>query len=218
MPRSPKAKLTASAPAERWAGTTLEDGAAHESLLIASADLAGQQARGARFDDVHVVQTSLAGVTLSDLELNNVRFEECDLSNAVWEQAFARLTVFKGCRMTGFSVIEAILRHVHFQDCSARLARFRFARFDKPRFERCDLREADFQGAELSGAVFAACDLRGAEMAGAKLASVDLRGCQIEGARLQPDQLRGGTVDLTQAVYLIEALGINVEDLAKIQV
>jgi uncharacterized protein YjbI with pentapeptide repeats len=49
------------------------------------------------------------------------------------------------------------------------------------------------------------------ELSGSKLGGLDLRTCNLDGARVGIHELRGATINLQQAISLVQALGIKVE-------
>lgn len=171
-----------------------------------------QVAERLSFEQMLLRQVSLHGTELVHLQVRDTRLSECDLANANWSQAdLARIEVL-GCLLTGFHCIESRIQHALFKDCQASLAQFRFTTFNKSaRFEHCDFSDADFQGADLSGVVFDNCDLRRVEMSGARLVGADLRGCELDGLRAGWQELQGAIIDPTQALALVQALGIIVK-------
>lgn len=182
----------------------------YSQLSLAHEQFAGQTAERLSFDQTLAKQVSFHTTELAHVQLGDCRLLECDLANASWFQAdFARVELLN-CRLTGFHTIEARLQDVLFKDCQASLAQFRFAVFKAARFEHCDFSDADFQGADLSGAIFHDCNLSRAEMSGAKLAGADLSGCVLDGLRAGWQELQGATIDPSQALALVQALGIIV--------
>jgi uncharacterized protein YjbI with pentapeptide repeats len=181
-------------------------------LSLAHEQFIGQTAERLSFEQMLLKQVSLHATELAHAQINDCRLAECDLANANWFQAdFARVELLN-CRLTGFHAIEARLQDALFKDCQASLAQFRFATLKTTRFEHCDLSDADFQGSDLSGVAFVDCDLRRAEMSGAKLAGADLRGCELDGLRAGWQELQGAIIDPSQALALIQALGIIVQN------
>jgi uncharacterized protein YjbI with pentapeptide repeats len=71
--------------------------------------------------------------------------------------------------------------------------------------------EVDLLEAALSQVQFRDCVLRGAELTGTRFKDIDLTTCDIEGARLGVPELQGARLNLRQAVALVEAMGITVD-------
>lgn len=183
----------------------------YSQLSLTHEQFSGQSADRLSFEQMVFKGVSLHASELEHTQITDCRLNECDLANASWFQAdFARVELLN-CRLTGFHTIEARLQDVLFKDCQAALAQFRFSTFKNARFEQCDLSDADFQGADLTGAVFAQCNLSRAEMSGAKLAGADLRGCTLDGLHAGWQELQGAIIDPSQALALVQALGIIVE-------
>jgi uncharacterized protein YjbI with pentapeptide repeats len=201
---------------KKFLGRTLPEGqlaafGRYSQLALTHEQFVGQTAERLSFDQILFRQGSLHASELAHAQINDSRLIECDLANANWFQAdFARVELLN-CRLTGFHTIEARLQDVLFKDCQATLAQFRFSTFKTARFEHCDFSDADFQGADLTGVVFAHCNLSRAEMSGAKLAGADLRGCTLDGLHAGWQELQGTIIDPSQALALVQALGIIVE-------
>jgi uncharacterized protein YjbI with pentapeptide repeats len=183
----------------------------YRSLLLSAMNLSNQIATHASFEEMLFTQVNMANTQLEELRLEDVRLSECDLMTANWYKAGFYRTELIGCRMTGFLAGEAHFQDVLFKDCQINLAQFRFSTFTSVRFEHCDLGEADFLEANFSHVVLIDCNLRNAELSGSKLGGVDFSTCNLDGARVGIQELRGATIDLKQAISLVEALGINVK-------
>ncbi len=200
---------------ERLQSVTLPHGmlADHEvysDAVFAQSELVGQAAQGVTFDTVHFKHVRLGGTVLGAPHLRDVRFDTCDLAEAVWDKAqMARIAVVDS-RLVGFKASEARIQDAFFKDCNGTLALFWSSTFKAARFQNCVLREASFYEADVSGAVFDRCDLRGADLRGAKVTGADFRGSQVEGMRVEGCDLRGVVIDPAQAVEFAALLGLVV--------
>ncbi|GHO87845.1 hypothetical protein KSZ_58510 [Dictyobacter formicarum] len=153
----------------------------------------------------------LSNTEFEEMHLDDVRFNSCDFATAVWYKTVWHRVELVGCRMTGFMAGEAYLQDVLFKDCLLSLAQLRFSTMKSVRFEHCDLSEVDLLEADLSDVSFVDCNLRQAELTGTRLAGVDLSTCIIDGARLGAKELRGATLNLPQALALVESMGITIQ-------
>ncbi|GCE19748.1 pentapeptide repeat-containing protein [Dictyobacter kobayashii] len=183
----------------------------YSSLALANVSLANQVANRPAFVETSFQQALLANSEFEEIQLDDVRFSACDFASAVWYKSVWHRVELIGCRLTGFMAGEAYLEDVLFKDCLLSLAQLRFATLKSVRFEHCDLSEVDLLEADLSNVRFVHCNLRQAEMTGTQLAGVDLSTCTIDGARLGPKELRGATLTMSQAVALVEAMGISIQ-------
>jgi uncharacterized protein YjbI with pentapeptide repeats len=136
------------------------------------------------------------------LVLADVRLEGCDRANSALRGASIDRVELIGCRLTGFDLGEASLRHMVARQCGGSLVSFRFAEVKSSRFEDCVLTEADFQDAKLPAVLLRGCDLSGASRYGASLAGADLRGSQLDGLRMRASDLAGAVIDSIQPVAL----------------
>jgi uncharacterized protein YjbI with pentapeptide repeats len=183
----------------------------YTSLSLQGTDLSNQVAAQAAFEDALFQHVQLGNSELEELHLDDVRLVNCDLAAACWyKTAWHRVEII-GCRLTGFLAGEALFEDVLFKDCQLNLAQFRFANLRSVCFEHCDMSEVDLLEAALSQVQFRDCVLRGAELTGTRFKDIDLTTCDIEGARLGVPELQGARLNLRQAVALVEAMGITVD-------
>jgi uncharacterized protein YjbI with pentapeptide repeats len=143
------------------------------------------------------------------------RFESCDLSGVVWDQARFRRVEFIGCRLTGAQLLSAELEDVLFKDCTLGHAVFSLARFKAARFDSCILAQASFESADCSGLVFAGCDLAQADLRQAKLNAADLRGSRLGGVQVGALELKGAIIDSSQAVQIASLIGLVVREIGE---
>lgn len=195
-----------------WPTDALQDEDEYVNLKVSNASLANQSATKVRLKSVWFKQTALGAMRLIAPQLSDLRLENCDLANTIWEKATVRRAAISGCRMTGFKAIESHWQDVVFQECIGTLAQFRYAKCKGVRFEKCNLANADFQGADLSDVRFIQCDLTNAEMAQTTLRGTDFRSSKIEGLKVGAQTLPGAIVNHFQAIYLATLLGIIVKD------
>ena len=148
---------------------------------------------------------------IKKLEVNNVRFEHCDFSNAVFTGAVIHRAEFVNCKMLGTNLVEAVLRNVTFKDCKCDYAFFSFANFKQVSFEGCDLNQSDFQRAVLAKFAFSKCNLSMAQCSGVSFRGLDISDCEIEGIIAGPEDLKGASISAHQAVLLAQTFGLNVK-------
>jgi uncharacterized protein YjbI with pentapeptide repeats len=182
----------------------------YTSLALTGTDLTGQMAIRPAFEESSFTQVRLTGSEFEELQFDDVRLTGCDLATASWYKTTWHRVELIGCHMTGFLAGEAHLQDVLFKDCLIDLAQFRFATFKSVHFEHCDLHEADFLEADMSALSFVDCNLRQAELSKTHLAGVDLSTCVIDGAHVGTKELQGATLNITQALALIKAMGITI--------
>ncbi len=211
-PKAPRLpKLPGELPLAELPDDEPADGETRAELEYQGLDLTGRVIARPHFDTVIFAQLNATGLQCDHLRGEDIRFTGCNFANAVWPNAACHRAEFIGCRMTGFITLEAEFADTVFRDCKLDLAQFYGATMRGVRFEDCPLNGSDFRMTDLTGAAFVRCDLSTADFTGATLAGVDLRSCQIEGMRVGPQELRGATINETQALALVRAMGIAIE-------
>jgi uncharacterized protein YjbI with pentapeptide repeats len=204
-------KLTKRKLIEGIPGNTLISKEQYRALSLSAVDLSNQIAEHVSFEEALFSQVNMMNTQLEEMRLEDARLSECNLMAANWFKAGWYRTELIGCRMTGFLAAEAHFQDVLFKDCQINLAQLRFATFKSVRFEHCDLSEIELLEADLSHAVLIDCNLRNAELSGSKLSGVDFTSCNLDGARVGIKELRGATINLKQAISLVQATGIKVD-------
>ncbi len=197
--------------AEGIPGGTLVAKEQYRALYLAALNLSNVVAEHVSFEEALLSQVNMSATQLEEVRFEDASLRECDLMTANWFKGGLYRTELLGCRMTGFLAGEGHFQDVLFKDCQLNLAQFRFATFRSVRFEHCDLSEADLLEADLSQITLIDCNLQNAELTGSKLRGVDLSSCNLDGARVGIQELRGATINLKQAISLVQASGIRVK-------
>lgn len=215
MPRKPQSRIKApqlpkTLPLADDDVDVLSDGETYSQLEFQQRDVTERTAYRLHFEEVIFTQVNATATHLDHVRMEDVRLMGCNLANAAWSDMACARAEFLGCRMTGFTLLKALLHDTLFKDCKGDLAQFYAATLRGARFEQCLLTGADFRMADVTGVVFAQCDLTNADFTGASMQGADLRGCQIEGMRVGPQELRGAIIDEAQALALVRAMGITI--------
>ena len=157
------------------------------------------------FNKVTFVEVSFEGIDLTD-----VRFENCDLSNVDLSGAVIHRTEFVNCKILGINLSESSLQNVMFDNCVGGYASFMFSHLKQVSFKYCILNNADFQDSKFDKVAFCTSNLQEASMAGTKLGGIDFSDCEIEGLRVKIEDVYGVVVSPMQAVYFSKLLGLIV--------
>ncbi|MDQ6691628.1 MAG: pentapeptide repeat-containing protein [Candidatus Dormibacteraeota bacterium] len=158
----------------------------------------GVTVRGGRFRGV-----SLAGQHFRLLHLNQVEFDECDLSNCEWELPLLDEVSLRGCRMTGFRLRGGRALDLNLSRCHGQYAQVENIELKGASFAECQFADSTFSRCRLDGAVFTECDLRNIVLSGSRLKGTDLRGSRIDGLRATLDDLSGAILDPRQAAAVL---------------
>ena len=149
---------------------------------------------------------------LSAADIEDVIFENCDLSNLLLTGAVIRRTEFLSCKLLGADFSNASFKNVRFCTCAAKYISFRFAVLDRVMFDECGLGLADFVEAHFSSTKFQKADLRQAQMSGVPLDGIDLSSCDIDGLGARAEDLRGAVFSFEQAIVAAKIIGIVIKD------
>lgn len=177
-------------------------------------------ASGTTADDIEIMRSHATSLRLTGMHLvrpriTDSRFERCELSGAVVDEAVLERVEFVDCRMSGAMFPDVRLRHVRFVGCRLDATAFRMAVASHVRFESCQLQGADLYAADLSGSVFADCDLSGADLSQARLTGARLHGSDVTdivgSAALRDVEIDSGQI-VPIALAVFDGLGIRITE------
>lgn len=164
------------------------------------------------FRQVHFKNVLFTGSALPAADMEDVIFENCDLSNLNLTGAVIYRAEFRSCKLMGVNLTEASLKNILFAGCAMKYANLRFAKLEKLKFEECMLAAADFEAAHLTKTEFRTCDLRQAQLSGVPLAGIDLSSCDIDGLGARPEDLRGVILFPEQTVTAAKIVGVIIKN------
>ena len=160
-----------------------------------------------RFESVTMTETSL-----HFLELTDVIFERCDLSNLDFSNATIHRTEFRNCKIIGIDLTEATLRNVLFHNCIGDFANFRYANFKQVLFEESSLRSADFYSSTFLKVYMQQCNLDAVQLSATKLDGMDLSNCEFTVLGVGIEDIKGCTISKEQASVFANLFGLIVKE------
>lgn len=144
------------------------------------------------------------------LNLTDCRIDQSNLANANWNESTWNCVEVNNSRLTGLKLNEVVFQDVVFADCRADYLQFQSVKCKRVKFSHCDLSNSYFQGANLSGVIFDQCNLSDTDFSEVILTGADLRGSNVEGLKIDSKNLRGVTVDINQAIYFAQLMGLKI--------
>lgn len=181
---------------EGLSGLLLED-CLFQSCRFTELSLVNCRFSGCRFVDCKVAAPKLRGCQMFSCD-----FENCALSGVDWS---ALLDERK--REMGFLPFDSL------NGCSLRHCVFFGLDLKSFNFSRTDLSGSVFDGCRLEGASFQECRLGGASFAQNDLSGADFRGAEEYFFSLESNRVKGARFSLPEAVNLLSALGVVIEEL-----
>lgn len=157
-------------------------------ILFEGVDASSSRWRGARVSRMYCRKSSfsgasLAGVTFSELSLEDTCMDGCDFTGT--RVSAGRLTATAGTTMRAAVLCAAALQASVLADVNLEAADLANANLDGADLRRTLLRHANLDGASLKGANLEDADLRGASVRGTDFGGASLRGA------LMPDSEPG---------------------------
>lgn len=180
-----------------------------ELLEISDVDLAGQDARHARFDECLLRAVGLDGVRLDHAHLLDTRFEACHAGELHLVGATLTRVDLEGCRLGAVQAYDVEAAHLTLRGGKVDYLNLRGARLTDVLLEGCVLGELDLGGAEVRRLVVRDCRVGRLDVTRASLTDVDLRGADLAAVDGLAG-LRGATISEEQLVELAPALAAHV--------
>lgn len=156
-------------------------------------------------DTVRLVNCTLDGADLRDLDLTGWRFERCSLGRTDFGAATLELATFAHCRGPSATFHSAHLDDARFEASDFNNAVFRAAVLTSAAFKDCKLTGCDFSDARSTGTAFADTLLVAAKLAGfsfrkdklrgVDLSMADLARCDFRDAEFEKSSLREANID-----------------------
>lgn len=181
---------------EELSGLLLED-CLFQSCRFTELSLVNCRFSGCRFVDCKVAAPKLRGCQMFSCD-----FENCALSGVDWS---ALLDERK--REMGFLPFDSL------NGCSLRHCVFFGLDLKSFNFSRTDLSGSVFDACRLEGASFQECRLGGTSFAQNDLSGADFRGAEEYFFSLESNRVKGARFSLPEAVNLLSALGVVIEEL-----
>ncbi|MNO13053.1 Pentapeptide repeats (8 copies) [compost metagenome] len=179
--------------------------------LISDSLIEYQEAARVSFDKVIFRNVTIAGSTLNAIELTDVIFEHCDLSNVNFSDAFVHRTEFRNCKLTGTDFSRGRFQNVRIVDCIGDFASFRFGKFKGTAFVNCRLVSSDYYQAGLNHVEFSECDIDQATFEGCRLKEINLSDCRFAGLHVDIEDLAGCIISVEQAASFAGLLGLIIK-------
>lgn len=173
-----------------------------EDCLFTGCRLTDTLVRSCRFTGCRFENCKVAAPKFQGVQMLSCDFDHCDLSGVDWSALMDQRKL-----EMGFLPFDSL------KDCSLRHCVFFGLDLKGFDFSKADLSGAVFDGCNLKGASFAQCRLQGTSFAQNDLSEGDFRGATEYFFSLEGNRVKGAKFSLPEAVNLLAALGIRIEEL-----
>ncbi|WP_310831757.1 pentapeptide repeat-containing protein [Paenibacillus pedocola] len=189
----------------------LETKEEYSNCLISDVQFEYQEADKVSFDKVFFKNVIISNSSLRGIELTDVIFENCDLSNVNFSEAFVHRTEFRQCKMIGTDFTRARFQNVRVIGSICDFASFRFGNLKLISFEQSSLVSADYYQSIFQKVSFEECKIDQAVMAGVRLKDTDLSSCEFTGLLVDIEDLPGCIISADQAASFAGLLGLVIK-------
>jgi uncharacterized protein YjbI with pentapeptide repeats len=196
-------------------GQRLQQRADYDGIVFTDLDLAGQDARDARFVECRLERCNLDGarlprVRMLDSQLVEVRGASIDLADSTW-----RDSSLEGARLGALALTGAAWTDVRVERCKLGFVNLADSRLENVTFSGSAIETLDLRLAQVRAVSFVDCSVDELNVSGATLAQVDLSGARLR-SLVGVESLRGAIVSRGQladlAPLFAEQLGIEVRE------
>ena len=185
-------------------------------------DRAGEGLSSRLFEDCLFTGCRLEGALVENCQFSGCRFEGCKITAPKFRGTQMLSCDFADCALSGVdwsALLDERKREMGFlsfdslSGCSLRHCVFFGLDLKSFNFSRTDLSGSVFDGCRLEGASFQECRLGGASFAQNDLSGADFRGAEEYFFSLESNRVKGARFSLPEAVNLLSALGVVIEEL-----
>ncbi len=160
----------------------------------------------------HFKELDLTDAELKSAVFIDCKFERCNLANVSVLNVVLRGVVFEDCNLMGINWSEARKNgDFHFLGCKLDYGCFQAMDMRGARFENCSIREADFSDTNLAKANFRGSLLTATSFVKANLEKADFREAREYFMDPRFVKMKEAKFSFPEAVALLQALGIEVE-------
>lgn len=170
-----------------------------------------QDAHKVSFDQVIFKNVTITESSLPGIELMDVIFDHCDLSNVDFTDAIIHRTEFRNCKLIGTDFTGGRFQNVYVKDCLGDFATFRLADLKQVAFDNSSLKNSDYYQSKFQKVAFSRCNIDQAMLAGTKLSGMDLSDCEFSGLIVDIQDLEGCIISPQQAVSFVGLLGLVIK-------
>lgn len=180
--------------------------------MIVDCVIEDQEANKVTFDKIIFKNVTFTESTLTGVELTDVIFEQCDLSNVDFSDAIIHRTEFKDCKMIGTNLSSGTLRNVLFDSCIADYATFRYANTKQVFIQDSSLCKTDFSFSKSQKIELFRSNIDLAQFSGTELDGIDLSDCEFNGLGVDVTNLQGCTISREQAYIFANLFRLIVKE------
>ncbi|OCN04469.1 hypothetical protein A4S06_02310 [Erysipelotrichaceae bacterium MTC7] len=163
-----------------------------------------------KIDQVKFERCTFAFDSFKKLEILDVIFLYCDVSNFDFEESLLHRVDFMHCKLIGASFIEASLTYVRFQESILRYANFATTKIKEVAYTSCELVEGSFLGMKQKGLSFEQCLINKLDLRETSLAGLDVSNSEFDSLFVDLQKCKGLKIRFDQAASIALMLGLEI--------
>ena len=157
------------------------------------------------------INVNFENCTFRYIDLMDVTFEKCDLSNIDFSEGSIFRTEFVNCKMIGSKIEDAHLKDCLFKNILGDYSSFAFSKLNKVSFESSSFASSIFMEVKNKYMNFDDCNFKKSVFTKTYLEDVNLSNCEIDGIEIGIPELYKVKVNASQGLELVKLIGLIVE-------
>lgn len=166
---------------------------------------------GMRFSECKFDHVTFTG-SMRSLDLADVIFDGCDLSNVNFSESGLRRVLFRHCRLVGTDCSLSSFQHVQMEGCRCTYLNLNGAVLKHVSLSACDFTDASVNDCRVSDLRLSENVFVHTEFLSTPLKDLDFSDSEMHGISVNPQSVSGMIVNASQAVELVSLLGIVVKE------
>lgn len=165
-----------------------------------------------RFDSCYFENINFIGSVLTEIEILDSVFINCDFSNINMQKSDIHRTEFKNCKLLGCDLNESNFKNVLIEDSISKYINLSFSNFKSVILKNNDFDNASFNNSSFEDLLIEECNLNESDFSKTKLVNIDLSTDNIENIKLSGEELRGSIISVIQTLDIARFLGVIIKE------
>lgn len=162
------------------------------------------------FNGCNFYKIDFTKIELKNVDIWDSIFEDCDLSNILFDKRSINRCIFKNCRIVGVNFIECSINDLQIINCLGIYLNLYGNKIKNIIIKDTNMKESNFIENKISDLEFDNVDLEKSEINNTLFKGTDFSSCNISGITTDLISLKGIKINTNQAIELVGLLGVEI--------
>lgn len=190
---------------------TIKSDDEYEDCVFQDGTITGEQVERVYFRRVRFINVTFEVDAFYQLELLDVVFENCNLSNTEMIGAIIHRAAFRRTKLVGTNFSDCTCIGVSFNDCQANYSAFNYASLKRVLFQETSLVAVEMMDMKWEKLALEKCRLDGLNTHHTSLNGLDLHNCIFEQFAFTPELLKGVIISPVHSSAIVSQLGVHIK-------